>query len=121
MNKGIWAILIFILLGLYFIYSNNSKNELEKIESEQSYINRRIENNRTNLTTCLDQVDQRVKNDMLSWCKTFTQTKTAETKVKFIDLMPGCSLPEESFNDLVKGWQKNKEDWKEECYRLYPQ
>lgn len=120
MNKGIWIIITIIIIGLFFIYSSNSSNELKKIETEQSYINQRTENNRSNLTTCLDEVDQNVKNDMLSWCKTFSQTKKSAPGVKFIDLMPNCSLPEESFNDLVKGWEKDKKAGREECYSLYP-
>lgn len=117
----IWGIIGIIIMGLYFIFINNPRNEQKKVEVEQSYINQRIQNTRDNLEICLNNVDIRVRDDMLKWCNTFAQAKTSAPNVKFIDLMPGCSLPEESSHELIQGWQKDKADGREECYKKYPQ
>lgn len=118
--SGLMGIGILILI-MYFIFGNQQQKEAKNIELEQSYINQRIEDNRTKLTFCLDEVDQRVRNDILKWCQSFAQAKSLAPNVKFIDIMPGCSIPQESMNGLTEGWKKDKQEGKDECYRLYPQ
>lgn len=120
-NIVILGVMIVSILGLYYIFVDDSKSEQKKVTLEQSYINQRIQNSRDNLELCLDQVDQRVRNDVLSWCKTFAENKSLAPNVKFIDLGPNCSIPQESLEDLTRGWEKDKKEGKEDCYKRYPQ
>ena len=120
MNKGIW-VLVVVAIVVYLIYSNNSDNELKKIEAEQSLMDQRIQNNRNNLTSCLDAVDQRIKDDLYKWCKAVDSVKSQYPNEKFIDMGAGCSLPVSILNTFTDGWEKQKKEGREECYKLYPQ
>lgn len=121
MSKGVWIVIVLVILGAYFIYSNNSDNELRKIEAEQSYIDQRAENNRGKLTNCLAEVDQRIKEDLYKWCKAADNIKDQYPNEQFIDMGANCALPVSLLENFNQGWEKEKKEGREECYKLYSQ
>lgn len=125
MSKTSWIVMIVVGSFLFLIFVNKPNNEQKNVERsvqlEQNYINQRVENNKNDLLNCLDSVDQRIKNDVQAWCKTASQMKPSFPNEKFIDLAPNCSFPEKLLEPFVQGWEKQKKEGKEECYKLYPQ
>lgn len=118
---AVWVLVIALVLGIYYFFVSKPKSGIQEIQIQESYINQRAENNRNNLTDCLNAVDEKIRNEVQGWCKTASQIKPSFPNEKFIDLGPNCSLPEKLLEPFVQGWEKQKKEGKEECYRLYPQ
>jgi hypothetical protein len=117
----VWVVVITIILGIYYLFVSKPKSDIREIQIQESYINQRAENNRNNLTDCLNAVDEKIRNEVQGWCKTASQIKPNFPNEKFIDLGTNCSLPEKLLEPFAQGWEKQKKEGKEECYRLYPQ
>lgn len=116
-----WIAIIVVIVGIYYLFVSRPNNEIQKIQLQESYTNQRVENNRNNLTNCLNAVDERIKKDVLEWCKTSSQLQPNLPNEKFITLGANCSFPEKLIEPFVQGWEKQKKEGREECYRLYPQ
>lgn len=109
------------LLVIYLIFNNSPWNPSKKIELEQSYIDQRIENNRLKLANCLDEVDQRIRNDAISWCHAGATLKDKYPGSQLIKYSDDCYLPVAFLETFAKDWEKDKKEGREECYKLYPQ
>lgn len=115
------AVVIALALGIYYLFVSKPKSDIQKIDIQESYVNQRVENSQNNLSECLDAVDAKIRSDVQDLCKTASQIKSNFPNEKFIDIGPNCSFPEKLLEPLAQGWEKQKKEGKDECYKLYPQ